>query len=110
MHGPEDQTPGWLRLRYVAVTVAVAAVLFLAGGGLRNGAGLVGRAAQMLAIAVNVAVLVLGVSALARFSGAEAVVVSACVVALAVACLAGLAADLRAAVLGRPAYASTYPP
>jgi hypothetical protein len=104
MRGPETETPGWLRLKYVGVSVGVAAIVFLAGGGLRNGAGIVGRAAQILAAAMNVVLLVLAVAAFARFSGGEAVVTSAFVVALAVASLAGLVVSFGAAVRAhRPA-------
>lgn len=99
--GPQHQTPGWIRLRFVGVSVAVAAVLFLAGAGLRNGAGRAARVAQVLAVTVNVVLLVLGITALARFSGAEAVIVAACVVILAAAALSGLALDLRSALAER---------
>lgn len=99
--GPQHQTPGWIRLRFVGVSVAVTGVLFLAGAGLRNGAGRVARVAQVLAVAVNAVVLVLGIAALARFSGAEAVVVAAFVVILAAAALSGLALDLRSGLVER---------
>jgi len=99
--GPQHQTPGWARLRFVVVSVAVAWVLFLAGAGLRNGVGRAARVAQVLAVAVNVVVLTLGAAALARSSGAEAVVVTASATALAAASLAGLLLDLRAAIVGR---------
>lgn len=104
--GAQHQTPGWIRLRFVAISVAVAVVLFLAGAAMRNGAGLPGRVAQVLAIAANIMVLVQGIAALVRSSGAEAVVAAACAAMLAVASLTALGLDLRAAVLGRGSPAS----
>ncbi len=93
--GPQHQTPGWLRLQYVGISVGVAGVLFLAGAGLRNGARWPGRVAQALAAAVNVVLLVRGIAAFVRFSGAQAAVVAAFVVILAVAALWGMAFDAR---------------
>jgi hypothetical protein len=93
----KHQLPGWARLEYLGVSVAVAAVLFLAGAGLRNGAGPAARVAQVLAAAVNVVVLARGAASVVRPSGAQAGVVAAVVVCLAVASLAGLAIDLSAA-------------
>ncbi len=100
--GPQHQTPGWLRLRFVGISVAVAGVLFLAGAGLRNGARWPGRVAQALAAAVNVVVLVRATAAFVRFSGAQAAVVAAFVVLLALAALSGLAFDARSFRRERP--------
>jgi hypothetical protein len=89
------------------VSVAVAAVLFLAGAGLRNGAGPAARLAQVLAIGVNVVVFARGAASVVRPSGAQAAVVAAFVVGLAVASLAGLVVDLGAAIADRRRRAST---
>jgi hypothetical protein len=94
-------TPGWVWLKFVGVSVAVAAVLFLAAAGLRNGSGWPARVAQMLAIAINVDVLVRGVAAIVRFSGDEAVVAATFATGLAVAALTGIALDGRAALIER---------
>jgi hypothetical protein len=91
-------TPGWVRLKFLGVTVAVAAVIFLAAAGLRNGSGRPARVAQVLAFAINVVVMVRGVAAVLRFSGAEAVVAAIFATALAVAALCGLAVEGRAAL------------
>ena len=104
--GSIHQTPGWVRLKFVAISVGLATVLFTAGGALRNGAGPAGRIAQILAVVVNAVVLVQGITSLAHPSGAEAVVTAAGAVLLAAACLAGLALDLRAAAVGRGPWAS----
>ena len=93
--GPQHQTPGWLRLRFVGISVGVAGVLFLAGAGLPNGARWPARVAQALAAVVNVVLLVRGIAAIIRFSGAQAVVAAASVVMLAVAALSGLVFDAR---------------
>ena len=93
--GPQHQTPGWLRLQFVGISVGVAGVLFLAGAGLRNGARWPGRVAQALAAVVNGVLLVRGIAAVLRFSGAQAVVAAAFAVMLAVAALSGLAFDAR---------------
>jgi hypothetical protein len=104
--GPRHLTPGWQRLKYVVVTAAVAAILFLAAAGIRNGAGIPARVAQVLAVVINGAVLVQGIAAVVRFSGAEAVVVAVLVIGMAVAALAGLFLDIRAAIVGRHAEAA----
>lgn len=94
-------TPGWVRLRFVVVSVVVAAVLFLAAAGLRNGSGWPARVAQVLAIAINVDILVRSVAAILRFSGGEAVVAAILATGLAVAALTGIALDGRAALIDR---------
>ncbi|MEP7059671.1 MAG: hypothetical protein ABI828_02965 [Actinomycetota bacterium] len=95
------QTSGWARLEFIGISVAVAAVLFLAGAGLRNGSRVPARVAQVLASVINVLVLVRAVAALVRFSGAQAGVAAAFAAYLAAAALVGLAIDARSAVLHR---------
>jgi hypothetical protein len=103
----KHQLPGWTRLAYLGVSVAVAAVLILAGAGLRNGAGPAARLAQVLAIGVNFVVFARGAASVVRPSGAQAAVVAAFVVGLAAASLAGLVVDLGAAIADRRRGAST---
>jgi hypothetical protein len=99
--GDSHVTPGWVRLKFLGVSVVVAAVLFLAAAGLRNGSGWPARVAQVLAAAINVIVLVRGVAGILHFSGAEAVVAALFATGLAVSALCGLTAEGRAALVHR---------